>query len=124
ARGQDPLGVGAHDRDLRLRPRLGGVVDLGAFDRDDLLLEVEIEHDEVDALMSVDGSRMGARVRSGLVDRAQQGPGARLHEGELAASGPADRSEEHTSELQSRFDLVCRLLLEKKKNKQSGNTTT
>src|SRR5699024_11687309 len=28
-----------------------------------------------------------------------------------------DRSEEHTSELQSRFDLVCRLLLEKKKTK-------
>src|SRR5699024_11894602 len=28
------------------------------------------------------------------------------------------RSEEHTSELQSRFDLVCRLLLEKKKTKQ------
>src|SRR5699024_12405487 len=27
---------------------------------------------------------------------------------------PAPRSEEHTSELQSRFDLVCRLLLEKK----------
>src|SRR5699024_12865609 len=26
-----------------------------------------------------------------------------------------ERSEEHTSELQSRFDLVCRLLLEKKK---------
>src|SRR5438067_5662815 len=30
------------------------------------------------------------------------------------AYGPG-RSEEHTSELQSRFDLVCRLLLEKKK---------
>src|SRR5699024_12112193 len=30
----------------------------------------------------------------------------------------AQRSEEHTSELQSRFDLVCRLLLEKKKNKK------
>src|SRR5699024_11246970 len=28
---------------------------------------------------------------------------------------PGERSEEHTSELQSRFDLVCRLLLEKKK---------
>src|SRR5438874_5446994 len=28
---------------------------------------------------------------------------------------PASRSEEHTSELQSRRDLVCRLLLEKKK---------
>src|SRR5207249_11302807 len=30
----------------------------------------------------------------------------------------ANRSEEHTSELQSRFDLVCRLLLEKKKKKK------
>src|SRR5699024_12154537 len=30
-----------------------------------------------------------------------------------------ERSEEHTSELQSRFDLVCRLLLEKKKSTQS-----
>src|SRR5437868_12720555 len=29
--------------------------------------------------------------------------------------GHTPRSEEHTSELQSRFDLVCRLLLEKKK---------
>src|SRR5438067_10049954 len=29
--------------------------------------------------------------------------------------GQMSRSEEHTSELQSRFDLVCRLLLEKKK---------
>src|SRR5699024_12363155 len=35
------------------------------------------------------------------------------------------RSEEHTSELQSRFDLVCRLLLEKKKSAdgQPGNCT-
>src|SRR5574342_1129532 len=33
-----------------------------------------------------------------------------------AASLPGDRSEEHTSELQSPPDLVCRLLLEKKKN--------
>src|SRR5690349_24232141 len=31
------------------------------------------------------------------------------------------RSEEHTSELQSRRDLVCRLLLEKKKKKESLN---
>src|SRR5690349_23727989 len=30
---------------------------------------------------------------------------------------PSGRSEEHTSELQSRRDLVCRLLLEKKKKK-------
>src|SRR2546422_7116308 len=31
----------------------------------------------------------------------------------------AQRSEEHTSELQSRLHLVCRLLLEKKKKKQN-----
>src|SRR2546428_5339419 len=31
------------------------------------------------------------------------------------------RSEEHTSELQSRSDLVCRLLLEKKKKNQHGH---
>src|SRR2546421_9725337 len=32
------------------------------------------------------------------------------------------RSEEHTSELQSRSDLVCRLLLEKKKKKNNRHT--
>src|SRR5437588_7628725 len=38
----------------------------------------------------------------------------------LVAKGPAEaaRSEEHTSELQSHSDLVCRLLLEKKKQKK------
>src|SRR3712207_7263454 len=35
--------------------------------------------------------------------------------------GAALRSEEHTSELQSRQYLVCRLLLEKKKNKDHTN---
>src|SRR5437588_1840841 len=34
----------------------------------------------------------------------------------------ADRSEEHTSELQSHSDLVCRLLLEKKKKKNKNTT--
>src|SRR5690606_40998925 len=36
---------------------------------------------------------------------------------ELAAAAEEARSEEHTSELQSRENLVCRLLLEKKKKK-------
>src|SRR5437868_13267418 len=41
-----------------------------------------------------------------------------------ATQNPARRlrSEEHTSELQSRFDLVCRLLLEKKKIPTSSAT--
>src|SRR2546429_6782113 len=36
----------------------------------------------------------------------------------LALAGTITRSEEHTSELQSRLHLVCRLLLEKKKKRQ------
>src|SRR5699024_11669872 len=36
-----------------------------------------------------------------------------------AVTMPWLRSEEHTSELQSRFDLVCRLLLEKKKKNKT-----
>src|SRR5207248_6136504 len=41
------------------------------------------------------------------------------------ASPPRWRSEEHTSELQSPYDLVCRLLLEKKKKKNDiENSTT
>src|SRR2546428_9204114 len=48
-------------------------------------------------------------------------PVRRLQEPERPARAGGDRqlesrSEEHTSELQSRSDLVCRLLLEKKKN--------
>src|SRR5690349_22194706 len=35
---------------------------------------------------------------------------------------PPDRSEEHTTELQSRRDLVCRLLLEKKKKIKKTHT--
>src|SRR5687768_1722014 len=39
----------------------------------------------------------------------------------LPAPSPVRRSEEHTSELQSRLHLVCRLLLEKKKNTQHND---
>src|SRR5436309_11679751 len=41
----------------------------------------------------------------------------------LLEPGRAIRSEEHTSELQSRENLVCRLLLEKKKNKKINYKT-
>src|SRR2546422_5356932 len=40
------------------------------------------------------------------------------------ATSTASRSEEHTSELQSRLHLVCRLLLEKKKNRQLTSNRT
>src|SRR3712207_7937313 len=44
-------------------------------------------------------------------------PAPRSFELRCVIRNPASRSEEHTSELQSRQYLVCRLLLEKKKNK-------
>src|SRR2546421_3751273 len=45
-------------------------------------------------------------------------PRARWHCAAAGLSPRPTRSEEHTSELQSRSDLVCRLLLEKKKKKR------
>src|SRR2546428_6069217 len=48
-----------------------------------------------------------------LHDRMPAGAGSDARD---IASAIHARSEEHTSELQSRSDLVCRLLLEKKKN--------
>src|SRR5438034_11713150 len=42
--------------------------------------------------------------------------------GNIAKARCTSRSEEHTSELQSHSDLVCRLLLEKKKKKQKTYT--
>src|SRR5699024_12178385 len=49
-----------------------------------------------------DGQRLGDNSKASIITRG------------LAETSRL-RSEEHTSELQSRFDLVCRLLLEKKK---------
>src|SRR5699024_12628691 len=58
-------------------------------------------------------SRPGDRLfRRATARSATAWPAAHRSRAELFR--PA-RSEEHTSELQSRFDLVCRLLLEKKK---------
>src|SRR2546427_9587722 len=58
------------------------------------------------------------RQHRDLVPPAHQG-GRELGQPRL---GGADRSEEHTSELQSQSNLVCRLLLEKKKKNKSNTT--
>src|SRR5207248_5728623 len=50
-----------------------------------------------------------------------RGPAAERFRAVLAVA-KLGRSEEHTSELQSPYDLVCRLLLEKKKKKKQKNT--
>src|SRR2546422_3890529 len=50
-------------------------------------------------------------------DAVERGRRAEVHDDGVA------RSEEHTSELQSRLHLVCRLLLEKKKKKKKTNSS-
>src|SRR5438874_4065738 len=45
----------------------------------------------------------------------------RMQDQRVKVAAPEERSEEHTSELQSRRDLVCRLLLEKKKLHGNGD---
>src|SRR5438046_5927839 len=60
-----------------------------------------------------EGPIMARVLRSAAMDLALAAPFA----GSCPeAPGPASRSEEHTSELQSLTNLVCRLLLEKKNN--------
>src|SRR3712207_8035958 len=61
---------------------------------------------------------LGARLRSPSAKRCRS-PSVISASGLGTAS--SRRSEEHTSELQSRQYLVCRLLLEKKKNRQSND---
>src|SRR5690625_6559862 len=56
------------------------------------------------------GGGVAQYIRSGTVGRLRKN---------LAIFLPNTRSEEHTSELQSRGQLVCRLLLEKKKNSRT-----
>src|SRR5689334_24438659 len=71
--------------------------------------------------VNLTGSFLCARAAFAAM-RAQDPAGGRIiNNGSISAHVPrpgsavVDRSEEHTSELQSQFHLVCRLLLEKKK---------
>src|SRR2546429_5825957 len=59
------------------------------------------------------GPCQGLRGSAGVFRRVVRGGAPR----EVAKHQRTPRSEEHTSELQSRLHLVCRLLLEKKKKK-------
>src|SRR5262245_888618 len=65
------------------------------------------------------GARTGVYTEPAMLDRA-----AREFEDTEKMVVATERSEEHTSELQSLRHLVCRLLLEKKKNKTIGMTYT
>src|SRR2546426_1775757 len=60
--------------------------------------------------------REASAAESQLLQRRRRGMAA------VRARAPSTRSEEHTSELQSPCNLVCRLLLEKKKKKRHNYT--
>src|SRR5207247_5040999 len=83
-----------------------------------LLLVVLVELVLQDHVQHVVGTAEECLRVGDVVERAPRAPlpGKRPQAVRLARAGlaePEDRSEEHTSELQSRVDLVCRLLLEK-----------
>src|SRR5207249_9950650 len=81
--------------------------------------------DLLDAVVLVEAALEPGRIRLERLDRVVDGHVDVLRRAgedvlpEEALVGVNARSEEHTSELQSRFDLVCRLLLEKKKKKHT-----
>src|SRR5438105_6126101 len=66
------------------------------------------------SIIRVANSRMAGAIRLVSIERG--------HDPRAFVALPFGRSEEHTSELQSRVDLVCRLLLEKKKKKKTIKT--
>src|SRR5690625_7020872 len=72
-------------------------------------------------------ARQGAGRPPGLRSTRAGGRSGRPRDGSQLPASSRRRSEEHTSELQSRGHLVCRLLLEKKKEikrPEQLNTTT
>src|SRR5699024_12085649 len=73
----------------------------------------ELEHHELPAIEALSVLQKEHRPLSVELDQDR---------GQRDDRTQQDRSEEHTSELQSRFDLVCRLLLEKKRIYEHSNT--
>src|SRR2546428_9214999 len=76
-------------------------------------------------MMFLGAERTYSYFQSGLIMRGRLtwGDVAEEVEGEVGRPRMMRRSEEHTSELQSRSDLVCRLLLAKKKKRQYTSVT-
>src|SRR2546422_6355382 len=63
-----------------------------------------------------------AGTRTARTSTWRSTPSKWLSRATISTLSPSWRSEEHTSELQSRLHLVCRLLLEKKKKQQKVDT--
>src|SRR5206468_11497778 len=75
----------------------------------------DLQGDHRAARRAVVGGERAGRGQHVLLHAAARRAHGRRAGGGPVSRKPAVRSEEHTSELQSRSELVCRLLLEKKK---------
>src|SRR5438034_6316960 len=104
---------------LLVEPPLGVLVEKGEAlfqvegRRDALESQPELHHREGDLRLDAHDHRFRAPEPRHVRDVPQRPYGERVHH--VERGHVHDRSEEHTSELQSHSDLVCRLLLEKKK---------
>src|SRR5260370_20175495 len=68
-------------------------------------------------------ARAKAQMKAGLL-MALESSSARAEQlARMSSRAPSARSEEHTSELQSHLNLVCRLLLEKKKRLSEADSS-
>src|SRR5438067_9372730 len=95
-------------------PRFPGTIPPAASGRDSLdgmpdWGALRAEFPLLDRYVYFNACSLGPLPRSGRAALARYGQ-------DWDEQGTPVRSEEHTSELQSRFDIVCRLLLEKKKH--------
>src|SRR5438034_2488504 len=102
------------------RRRMEGVYPISAFDitrrSHEYTIKTQLFQGNQPAGPAPDRQRVGYLYAPGRLAEAAGSPrGDELRRHALRAHTRPDRSEEHTSELQSHSDLVCRLLLEKKK---------
>src|SRR5258708_30603778 len=75
--------------------------------------------------LPISDDRVGRRQRADGVSSGRFSRWTKpVRQREVSQPGAGHRSEEHTSELQSPDHLVCRLLLEKKKNRNTETRTT
>src|SRR5437868_12154546 len=106
-------------RTASIRSRLSGMPRLGCRSRPAYCAMAVSEGETAPGIRTE--SRSGSDI-AGVLSRGVMGFPHRIRKTAWTLHLITTRSEEHTSELQSRFDLVCRLLLEKKKKKNKKKT--
>src|SRR5690625_404596 len=89
----------------------------------EMISTAAIEHGDQHRLLDFDPREQPVALQLGCSEPQRLAQAARIGERWGYAEINLNRSEEHTSELQSRGQLVCRLLLEKKKTKNQKQHT-